>query len=457
MKILIVDDEKNIRTSTSFAIQSEGHEPDAVDSGRIALMKMAEEPYDLVFLDLRIGDEDGLEVLDSIVKLFPNVPTVVFTAHASISTAVDAMRRGAFDYLEKPFTPGQLRHIVTNVERMRKLNQRVTDLEQQVSGQSPSVDYASDDPAMGKVMDVLNRTAGTQAAVLILGESGTGKSVLARYVHDHSEVKDKPFVTVSCPSLSKELLESELFGHLKGSFTGAVKDTWGKVDAAKGGTLFLDEIGELPLEIQPKLLRLLQERQYERIGENKTRTADVRIIAATNRNLEECVREKTFREDLYYRLNVISVTTPPLRHRTGDLRRMSQNFVRFFAKQMRRPVKDFTPEAMEKVLGYGWPGNIRELRNAIERAVILAQGNLIQLGDLPEHLSSQESRREIMPGSPVSLETLEFEHIRLIVERSENLEAAARILGIDPATLYRKRKKMQGMGASPLQPEEAAA
>ncbi|SDU13050.1 two-component system, NtrC family, response regulator AlgB [Verrucomicrobium sp. GAS474] len=449
MKILIVDDEKNIRTSTSLAIQSEGHEPDAVDSGRIALMKMAEEPYDLVFLDLRIGEEDGLEVLDSIVKLFPNVPTCVFTAHASITSAVEAMRRGAFDYLEKPFTPGQLRNIVGMVERMRKLNQRVSDLEQQVSVQSPTVEYVSEDPAMAKVMDVLNRTAGTKAAVLILGESGTGKSVLARYVHDHSELKDKPFVTISCPSLSRELLESELFGHVKGAFTGAVKDTWGKVDAAKGGTLFLDEIGELPLEIQPKLLRLLQERQYERVGDNKTRTADVRVIAATNRNMEECVREKTFREDLYYRLNVISVTTPPLRHRAVDLKRLSQNFVRFFAKQIRRPVKEFSPQALERILAYPWPGNIRELRNAIERAVILAQGTTIELSDLPEHLSAKQERRELMPGSPVTLEELEFEHIRLVVERAENLESAARTLGIDPATLYRKRKKMDHLLAEP--------
>lgn len=442
MKILIVDDEKNIRSSISLAIQSEGHEAESVDSGRIALLKMQEEPYDLVFLDMRIGDEDGLEVLDSIVKLFPNLPTVVFTAHASIATAVEAMRRGAFDYLEKPFTPAQLRNIVGMVERMRRLKQQVNDLEQQVSVQTPSVDYASDDPSMIKIMDVLNRAANTPAAVLILGESGTGKSVLARYVHDHSDVKDKPFVTVSCPSLSKELLESELFGHVKGAFTGAVKDTWGKVDAAKGGTLFLDEIGELPLEIQPKLLRLLQERQYERVGESKTRTASVRVIAATNRALEEHVKNKTFREDLYYRLNVISVTTPPLRQRISDLKRMSQNFARFFAKQIKRPVKDFSPEALEKVLSYPWPGNIRELRNAIERAVILAQGNLIQLSDLPEHLGNQSSKCDIMPGSPVTLDELETEHIRLVMERSESLEMAARTLGIDPATLYRKRKKM---------------
>lgn len=442
MKILIVDDEKNIRTSISLAIQSEGHEPDAVDSGRIALLKMQEEPYDLVFLDMRIGDENGIEVLDSIVKLFPNVPTVVFTAHASIATAVEAMRRGAFDYLEKPFTPAQLRHIVGMVERMRRWKQQVTDLEQQVSVQSPSIDYTTDDPAMLKVMDVLNRAASSSAAMLILGESGTGKSVLARYVHDHSEVKDKPFVTVSCPSLSRELLESELFGHVKGAFTGAIKDTWGKVDAAKGGTLFLDEIGELPLEIQPKLLRLLQEHQYERVGDNKTRTTNVRIVAATNRDLSESVKNKTFREDLYYRLNVITVTTLPLRQRIGDLKRISQNFVHFFAKQIRRPVKDFSPEAIEKVISYSWPGNIRELRNAIERAVILAQGNLIQLSDLPEHLGSLENKHELMPGSPITLEALETEHIRLIVERSESLEMAAHILGIDPATLYRKRKKM---------------
>jgi NtrC-family two-component system response regulator AlgB len=360
------------------------------------------------------------------------------------------MRRGAFDYLEKPFTPAQLRHVVGMVERMRRWKQQVTDLEQQVSVQSPSIDHASDDLMMVKAMDVINRAAGTSAAVLILGESGTGKSVLARYVHDHSEFKDKPFVTVSCPSLSRELLESELFGHVKGAFTGAVKDTWGKVDAAKGGTLFLDEIGELPLEIQPKLLRLLQERQYERVGESKTRTATVRVVAATNRNLEECVKNKTFREDLYYRLNVITVTTPPLRQRVGDLKKLSQNFVRFFAKQIKRPVKDFSPDALEKVLSYSWPGNIRELRNAIERAVILAQSDQIRVTDLPEHLGNHEGKRELMPGSSVTIDELETEHIRLIMERSESLEMAARTLGIDPATLYRKRKKMGCMAPEPV-------
>src|SRR5215467_13190745 len=272
MRVLIVDDEKSIRTSTSAAIQAEGHQVDTADNAQVSLLKLADEAYDLVFLDLRLGDEDGLEVLGQMKRAAPQLPVVVFTAYASVSSAVAAIQRGAFDYLEKPFTPEHLRQIISRVEKQRRLESKIDDLEQQINLQNPTIELHSSDTRMAAALDILFRAAPTQAAILLLGESGTGKSVLAREVHLRSNCKEGPFVTVSCPSLSRELLESELFGHMKGAFTGAVRDTWGKVAAAESGTLFLDEIGELPPEIQPKLLRMLQERQYERVGENRIRT-----------------------------------------------------------------------------------------------------------------------------------------------------------------------------------------
>ena len=301
---------------------------------------------------------------------------------------------------------------------------------------------------MREVMEILLRAAKTSASILLFGESGTGKSVAARAVHEKSHLADKPFVTVSCPSLSKELLESELFGHVKGSFTGAFKDHWGKVKAADGGTLFLDEIGDLPMEIQPKLLRLLQEREYERLGENVTRQANLRIIAATNRDLKKRVAEGSFREDLYFRLNVIAVEIPPLRLRADDLIRFAEHYERFFAEQCGRKFDGLSSEAIACIRAYAWPGNLRELRNAIERAVILAKRETLSPEDFPSELRGQNAATiasaENLPqvGSLISLERLEEAHLRKILEQSPSMTEAAEILGIDQATLYRKRKKI---------------
>ncbi|MFT5855771.1 MAG: NtrC-family two-component system response regulator AlgB, partial [Verrucomicrobiales bacterium] len=296
MDILIVDDEPTIRESTLAAVEMEDHYAEAVITGKDALRRLKEEHFDLVLLDLQLGDEDGLEILSKIREKFPKVAVVIITAYASIETAVDATRRGALEYLQKPFSPDQLRRVLVLAQKFSQMEERIVNLETAVaqsSATNPRCEFESRDLAMDEAFEILFRAAVTPTTILILGESGTGKSVAAKAVHERSSVAHKPFVTVSCPSLSKELLESELFGHMRGSFTGAVKDQWGKVKAASGGTLFLDEIGELPMEIQPKLLRLLQEREYERLGENKPRKADVRIIAATNRDLKELVDEGT--------------------------------------------------------------------------------------------------------------------------------------------------------------------
>jgi NtrC-family two-component system response regulator AlgB len=443
MRILIVDDQRSIRLTTSQAVRAEGHEADTADSGRVALLKLQEERYDLVLLDLRMeGEADGLDYLARLQKISPQLPVVIFTAHASIETAVEAMRRGAQDYLEKPFTPEQLRQLLTRIDKARRLRQRVDELEEQVAQTQPALNFTSEDPAMGSVISVVERAATARATILILGENGTGKSVLARHIHQRSQLAAGPFVTVSCPSLSRELLESELFGHVKGAFTGAMKDTWGKVDAARGGTLFLDEIGELPAELQPKLLRLLQERAYERVGDTKTRTADVRVIAATNRDLAAAVKAGTFREDLFYRLNVISVTVPPLRARPRDLERHAREFLHFFAEESGGAVKDFSPEAWAAVRRHPWPGNLRELRNSIERAVILARGTAVELEDLPAELAVPAAGgAEVALGALVSMDAIEQAHVRLVTARTSTLEEAARVLGIDAATIYRKRKR----------------
>jgi NtrC-family two-component system response regulator AlgB len=327
----------------------------------------------------------------------------------------------------------------------RKLRGREAELESRLSTDTLTIDSTTVEPAMQKVMDLAFKAAATPATILLLGESGTGKSVLARAIHENSLQKENAFVTVNCPSLSRELLESELFGHVKGAFTGAVGDKVGKVALADGGTLFLDEIGELPLEIQPKLLRLLQEKEYERVGEAKPRRANVRVISATNRNLEKAVQEKRFREDLYYRLHVIAIPMPPLRKRPGDLPKIAESYLRFFSAQCGKRLKGFSPGAEAVLRHYAWPGNLRELRNVIERAVILAATDEIDLLDLPEKLS------EISPSAPapgvqlganVSLEKLETEHITRVLEQAATMTEAAKILGITRDTLHRKKKKM---------------
>ena len=447
MDILIIDDDRSIREATLTAVESLDHYGEAVANSELGLRRLREDKFDLVILDLMLGEENGLDVLSAIKKQNPAQPVVMFTAQATIATAVEATRRGAVDFIEKPFHLERLRHVLALSQKTRHLETRIAELETEVKAQTIEPQFQSQDAAVQAVLELLFRAAESSASILILGPSGTGKSVAARAVHAASHLKEKPFVTVSCPSLSKELLESDLFGHVKGAFTGAIKDHWGKVKAAEGGTLFLDEIGELPLELQPKLLRLLQEREYERLGENKTRPAEVRIIAATNRDLEKEVTAGRFREDLYYRLNVITVTMPSLRDRPADLLIFAENYLAHFASQMKRKVGRFSQEAQRCLLAYSWPGNLRELRNTVERAVILTTGKEISPPDLPINIQAltSDGPSTSVPaiGSMVTLETLEREHIRRIVEATPTIQEAARILGIDAATIYRKRRKFE--------------
>jgi NtrC-family two-component system response regulator AlgB len=299
------------------------------------------------------------------------------------------------------------------------------------------------DEVARRMFEIALRAAPSNVAILILGETGTGKNLLAQTIHDQSPLKSKPFVTVNCPSLNKELLESDLFGHVRGAFTGAVQDTWGKVAAAEGGTLFLDEIGDLPANLQPKLLRLLQEKQYERVGETTPRSANVRIIAATNRDLKSEVAAGRFREDLFYRLNVITLEVPPLRCRPNDIIAAAEMFLDTICRQLGKRVPTFTPEARRLLEAHAWPGNLRELRNVIERAAVLSENATLDLNDFPT-LVARPSVPQYQVGASISLHALETAHIQMVVAKSATLEEAARILEIDKSTLYRKRKAMEG-------------
>jgi NtrC-family two-component system response regulator AlgB len=441
MNILLIDDDQSLRKSIRLALETMDHRVTEASDGAQAQELLSHTLFDVAFLDLRLGREKGLDLLLSLLRLAPGVAVVIITAYATIETAVEAMRRGAFDFLPKPFTPDEIRRVLDRVVRIRQLESHVEELEQQVRAIVPEADLKTEEPAMRQAIEVAFRAAPTEATILLRGESGTGKGVLARAIHARSQRSKSAFITVNCPSLSAELLESELFGHVRGAYTGAFQDTEGKVAAAQGGTLFLDEIGDLPLALQPKLLRLLQEKQYERVGETRTRSSDVRILAATNRDLQTGVARGTFREDLLYRLNVIEVVLPPLRQRHNDILPLAEHLLQFFARQASKGTCTLTDEARAALLKYPWPGNVRELRNAIERGVILATGSDVGLADLPAQVGGSMPPGTTEVGGALTLDQLEAEHIRRILASTPTMEEAAAVLGIDPSTLYRKRKR----------------
>lgn len=438
LRILVVDDEPTIRRTLTIGLNAEGHEVAAVGSTDEALREARRRPFDLAFVDLRIGGETGLDLIPRLTAESPWLKVVVITAYASIETAVEAIKRGATDYLPKPFTPAQVRLVIDRVLKVRQLEQRVAGLQGALGEREAGIDLASQSPTMRRAVELAQQVAPSDATVLIRGESGTGKGVLARAIHEWSDRRAKPFSVVSCPALSPQLLESELFGHVKGAFTGAARDNPGRIAGSEGGTLFLDEIGDLPLPLQPKLLRFVQDREYERVGDAVTRRADVRVVTATNVDLEAAVREGRFREDLLYRINVIQVDLPALRERAEDIVPLAERMLRHFSR--RRPLAGFTDEALAALRAYPWPGNVRELRNAIERGVILCRGERVGVEHLPNGLGYRPTA-EPQLGDPVPFEQIEAVHIRRLIATSPSMEEAARVLGIDAATLWRKRKK----------------
>ena len=439
LSILIVDDELNVRKTLTVFLEEEGHRVVAVSNFQDAVHEASRRSFDLAFVDLRLGTAEGLDLIPALLAQTPWVNIVVITAYASIDTAVEAMRRGAKDYIPKPYTPAQVRLAIDKVFKMRVLEQRIASLQEDLGRLNPEADFSTASPAMQRVINLSRQVAATDATLLLRGESGTGKTVLARAIHSWSHRGNKPIRIVSCPAFSPELLESELFGHVKGAFTGAVRDHPGRIATCEGGTLLLDEIGDLPANLQPKLLRFLQDREYERVGDDATRKADVRIIAATNRDLDQAVKEGRFREDLFYRLNVIQIEIPPLRERPEDVAPLAERLLVFFGRARHHPFLGFSPEALQALIQYQWPGNLRELRNVVERTAILCQTERVGIECLPENLLPSDSGARL--GDRVSLGKIEEEHIRRVLATTKSLQEAADILGIDQATLWRRRKK----------------
>jgi NtrC-family two-component system response regulator AlgB len=439
VNILIVDDELNIRKTLSMFFQSEGHSVFAVSNAEDAWAEAGQKSFDLALVDLRLGASSGLDLIPKLLSVAPWMKIVVITAYASIDTAVEAVKRGATDYLPKPFTPSQLQLVINKVSQVRSLEQKLENLQETLRQTSLEMRWDSKSAVMQRALRLAEDVADSETTILLRGESGTGKSVLARLIHQRSPRRAKPFGVVSCPSLSPDLLESELFGHVKGAFTVAIRDQLGRVATCEGGTLLLDEVGDLPLALQPKLLRFLQDREYEMLGESLTRKGDIRVIAATSVDLQAAVKLGRFREELLYRLNVFEITLPPLRERREDIRPLAEQFVAFFAKQNHRHLMGFSEEALQVLENYSWPGNLREFRNVIERAVILCKSDFVDVPHLPPNLSEAEMRVAI--GDPVPIEQIEELHIRRVLASTKSLEEAAEILGIDTATLWRRRKQ----------------
>nr|MDA8404536.1 sigma-54 dependent transcriptional regulator [Desulfobacteraceae bacterium] len=412
LNILVVDDEANIRKTLTVCLESREHRVIAVSNPTDALAEAQRQVFDLSFVDLRLGTESGLDLIPLLLGACPWIKIVVITAYASIGTAVEAMRRGATDYIPKPFTPRQVELVTDRVATVRTMEQRIAALEEDLGRLHPEVSFASRHAGMTRAVELARQAAPSEAVVLLRGPSGTGKTMLARAIHGWSRRSGKPLGIISCPSLSPELLESELFGHVKGAFTGALRGNPGRVAACEGGTLFLDEIGDLPCTIQPKLLRFLQDREYERVGDQQTRKADVRIIAATNTDLDKAVREGRFREDLYYRLNVIQIELPPLADRPDDVENLANDMLGFFSAQNHKAIRGFSENAMKSLRAYSWPGNIRELRNVVERAAILCTSELVGMEHLPASIAPHTPIVQL--GDRISLKVIEENHIRRV-------------------------------------------
>ena len=449
-RILAVDDESTVLEGFRIALEMDGYEVVTVQTAREACIKVASMPFDVCLLDRHIGDDSGLQVLEKIGEYAEHTRVIMITGDSAVDGARQALEAGAHDYIVKPCSPEQLRIAVMRQLELCELSGEVESLRRRVKPDSQPV--ATRSPAMQSVLDTVAEVAGTDANVLVLGESGTGKGVIARALHEHSHRSSAEFVTINCPSLTSELLESELFGHTKGAFTGAVQASDGRVAHADGGTLFLDEIGDFPMALQPKLLRFIQDKEYERLGDPATRRADVRIVSATNRDLDQMVRDEAFRLDLLYRINVIALRMPALRERREDIVPLAERFLAEFAQEYARPAQRFTDEAVARLCGYHWPGNVRELRNVIERAVILCASDAIaaqQLaldggasmpGGTPANAEGAAASRPAGIGTPVTLAELEKQHVEAVIASADTLEEAARVLGINASTLYRKRR-----------------
>lgn len=437
MKVLLVDDEPNVLKTLTICLSSMSLDVRACKGPLEGLdLIRTEGDFDLAFLDLKMYPIDGIELMLQIQRINPDVTVVIITAHGTVDTAVEAIKKGAFDYLQKPFDLDELRAFIQKVLRHHELKQENGRLRDELArAQKPAAEIVTRNPAMMGLISLAERIADTPLSVLIEGESGTGKELFAQLIHAKSHRSSRPFVRVNCAALPENLLESELFGHAKGAFTGAYKERVGRFELADKGTIFLDEIGELPLQLQAKLLRVLQSREFERLGESRTRTVDVRVVTATNRDLPAEIANGRFREDLFYRLNAVRLKIPPLRERKEDIALLAHYFIQKHAPES-MPGLQLSVEALGAIVEHPWKGNVRELENVISRSVFLARGGEITMNELPEEFRGNRA----VPAA-LTLEEMEREHIARVIAESRSFEEAAKKLDIDSATLWRKRKK----------------
>jgi two-component system response regulator HydG len=435
-RILIVDDELVVRDSLGRWFESEGYEVGLAASGREALVAIQEKPYDLALVDIKMPGMDGMELQQRLCQADPDLIIIIMTGYASVETAVQALKRGAYDYITKPIDPDELVHLVSKALEHKRATRELTRLRENLQELYPATELIGKSPPMKRVMELIEMVAPTDTTVLITGESGTGKELVARAIHALSPRRYMPMVVIHCGALTETLLESELFGHERGAFTGAQYRKKGKFEVADGGTVFLDEISDISLKTQTDLLRVLQEKEIVRVGGTQPIRVDFRCIAATNKNLEDLVKAGTFRPDLYYRLNVFTIQLPPLRERREDIPLLAEHFLKKYALAMNRPVPRLTPEVVDLLLTYDWPGNVRELENAVERALVISRGAEIQPAHFPFQLQPHQA------GNSQTLEDVERAHIERVVRQCEgNLSRAARILGIDRSTLYSKLRR----------------
>jgi DNA-binding NtrC family response regulator len=444
-QILLIDDEAIALSNLSHVLEREGYTVTACKDGESGLAAMQSTRFDLVLTDLRMPGIDGMDVLRHIRETTPEVPVIMITGHATLDSAVEAMKAGAHHYIAKPFRLDEAREVVRSALELGRIKRENMQLKERIEHISSRASIITQDLGMQRLLDTARQIAATDTSVVIHGESGTGKELLASFIHQHSQRAERPFVAFNCGALHEEIAASELFGHEKGAFTGANATKIGLFEAAHGGTLFLDEVAEMPLLMQVKLLRVLQERELMRVGSTHPIDVDVRVIAASNRDLRAAVEEGQMRNDLYFRLNVVTLSLPALRERRDDIPLLAYYFVRKFSTMMKRDVQEISTEAMQRLVDYDYPGNVRELSNFIERGIALAHGKTLDIQHLPQNLGSLSVRvfKPEMAATPTTLKEQETEHILHALKLAEgNRTQAAKILGIDRVSLWRKLKKL---------------
>jgi DNA-binding NtrC family response regulator len=460
--ILIIDDDRIIVDSLSGFLKLEGYEVEGGSCFDDTMTTLARKPIDVVISDMNMPGTDGFELLRVVKQRYPDIMVIIMTGYGTIESAVEAIKMGAYDYLTKPIIDDEMRLVVHRAMEQRLLVRECQVLREQLDLRYGLDNVVGHDYKMLRVFDLISAVSASTVNVLVEGESGTGKSMIARAIHHRSDRRDKPFVEMSCGSIPETLLESELFGHARGAFTGAVADKQGKFKAADGGTLFLDEIDAASPALQVKLLRVLQEREFEPVGSNKTEKVDVRVVLATNKNLEKLVAEETFRQDLYYRINVVTISLPRLAERIGDIPLLAERFLTAYAAKSRKPMTAFTDDAIACMQRYDWPGNVRELENAVERAVVLATSRTVDVGDLPPKVvASADAPRDAGSHEPLSLKEALAEPERRVIEaalRHNNWcrQATADELDINRTTLYKKMKRY-GLDVDPASAAYAGA